>query len=200
MLAEKPTESYPLTWPQGRPRTPDYSRTWSRFDTTLGRARDRCLNEISLLGGRAAIISSNQPVRQDGLPYATARAMRDPGVAVYFTYKKRPMCFACDRWAKIEDNMHAIALTIGALRGIARWGTGDMMEAAFTGFSALPSPEKADGWWRDILGVDHTARLIEVEAAYRRLRSIHHPDHGGAGAKFDEVQRAWERAQQVLAG
>jgi len=33
-------EAYPLCWPEGRPRTPDYHRTWSRFETSLAKASD----------------------------------------------------------------------------------------------------------------------------------------------------------------
>lgn len=135
------TNAYPLEWPSGRPRTKYKAR--SNFDTPFAKARDRCLGEIRSLGGSAPIISSNMPLRLDGLSYAKAPPFIDPAVAVYFTYKKRQICFACDRWDAVQDNMHAISLTIGALRGIARWGTGDMMEAAFTGFVALPAPAES---------------------------------------------------------
>ena len=38
--------------------------------------------------------------------------------AVYFTYKQKPMCFACDKWDQVHDNIYAIGKTIKALRGI----------------------------------------------------------------------------------
>ncbi|KAF7958244.1 hypothetical protein AWV80_01355 [Cupriavidus sp. UYMU48A] len=98
------------------------------------------------------MISTNVPLRQDGLPYASYRKVDDEGVAVYFTLDGQQMSFACDRWNKVEHNMHAIVKTIDALRGIARWGTGDMMRAAFTGFAALPSPSTVRSW-REIIGV-----------------------------------------------
>lgn len=163
----------------------------------MAKARDAALWEIRSLGGRDPIISTNLPLRRDGLPYANQGQLPDPGVAVHFTYKKRPMCFACDRWAKVEDNMHAIALTIGALRGIARWGTGDMMEAAFTGFTALPAPGQiAAKGWRELFG--SAATMAEVEEAYRVLRSKHHPDKGGTSEMFNAVQTAFEQARQEL--
>jgi hypothetical protein len=31
------------------------------------------------------------------------------------------MCFACDRWDSVGDNVYAITKTIKALRGIERW-------------------------------------------------------------------------------
>lgn len=192
----QPTTAYPLCWPQGRPRTEPHRRTWSNFKTGFGRARDECLREIDLLGGKEPIISTNLALRLDGLPRGDQAQPRDSGVAVYFVYKKRPMCFACDRWAKVDDNMHAIALTIGALRGIARWGTGDMMEAAFTGFAALPASVSRP--WREVLHVGERATREETERNYRALRSANHPDKGGDGQRFDEVQKAWEQAQKEL--
>ena len=34
-----------------------------------------------------------------------------------------------------------------------------------------------------------------IEAAYRRLRSQHHPDKGGDAEEFQRVQRAFEESQ-----
>lgn len=199
MTAEKPIEAYPLTWPLGKKRTAPHMRTWSNFKTNFGKARDRCLGEIRLLGGKQYIVSSNLPLRLDGLPYASKGQLGDSGVAVYFTYKKRPMCFACDRWARVEDNMHAIALTIGALRGIARWGTGDMMEAAFTGFTALPAPGQTSArGWPEILEISSDASLEKAKENYRRLSMIRHPDRGGSEEAMSELNWAWAQAQEAL--
>jgi len=122
----------------------------------------------------------------------------DPGVAIYFEYKKRQMCFACDRWRKVEDNLQAVAKTIEALRGVARWGTGDMMEAAFTGFAALPAPGQTSLSWREILEVSPNASRDEVSMSYKTLRSRHHPDKGGDPVMFNAVQKAFEQAAKEL--
>lgn len=190
-------EAYPLCWPVGKPRCK--SRGFSAFKTTFAKARDKCRNEIYLLSGDEVIISTNIPLKGNGDPYADHRKNinNDTGVAVYFTYKKKQMAFCCDRWWKVEDNMHAISLTIGALRGIARWGTGDMMEAAFTGFTALTSPDAARPW-RETLGNDIYSDE-QLEARYRALRSQHHPDKGGTPEMFDRVQKAYEQARQEIA-
>lgn len=202
-MTEKPklAEAYPLYWPEGRPRTRDYERTWSRFKTSLAVARDSILREVKLLGGTDLILSTNIPLRRDGLPYADKTNQKDPGAAVYFHYKKQAMCFACDRWAKVEDNLHAIALTITALRGIARWGTGDMMAAAFRGFVAIEAPGAVKSW-RAVLGiVPGETDVILIQNAYKRLRSQAHPDReGGSSEQFNEVQRAYDQALQELMG
>ena len=193
-------EAWPLYWPEGRPRLAYYQREDARFKTTFARARDNIIHEIGLLVGRYQhanpVISTNIPLRNDGLPYATYKKPDDPGVAVYFTYKKQQVCFACDRWIKIEDNMQAICKTIEALRGIARWGTGDMMDAAFTGFTALPPP--ASGWRAD-LGLPVDCRDLDAaQEAYKRLRSIHHPDKGGNAEQFYKINRAIDAAEKEL--
>jgi DnaJ-domain-containing protein 1 len=159
---------------------------YSRFDTTLGKAIKAVQTEVARLGGRDLVISSNLPLRRDGMPYANASQPADKGVAVYFNYKKAPMCFACDRWNRIEDNMWAIAKTIDALRGIERWGSGEMVQQAFTGFAALPAPEQP---WQ-VLGVAHDATKFQIDEAYRRLASEHHPDRGGDQDTMARINRA----------
>tara|TARA_B100001105_G_C22399440_1_gene448567 strand:+ start:3372 stop:3965 length:594 start_codon:yes stop_codon:yes gene_type:complete len=192
-------EAYPLAWPAGRPRTEAWRRERAKFETTFARARDNIVREVTLLaGGRFArdpevVISTNIALRRDGLPLANQRQPDDPGVAVYFLHKKRQMSFACDRWDRIEHNMQAIAKTIEALRGIARWGTGDMLEAAFTGFTALPAPGAARSWW-EVLGVPAGATPTEIRDAYRRLASQHHPDRGGDPARMAEINDAYRKA------
>lgn len=194
-------EAFPLAWPAGRARTPDYHREQSRFDTTFARARDNVIREIKLLLDNRwrdpdAVISTNLALRRDGLPLANARRPEDPGVAVYFTYNGAQRCFACDRWSTIDDNMQAIAKTIEALRGIARWGTGDMLAAAFTGFTALPAP--ASRTWREVLGVQLGEGLSDARLAYRRAAAAAHPDRGGSDARMAEVNAAWAEAQRAL--
>ncbi|CAB3783020.1 hypothetical protein LMG28688_01562 [Paraburkholderia caffeinitolerans] len=200
------TIAYPLQWPAGRKRTGRYSREHAKFDVTLARARDNIVAEITLLcGGRYArdpniVISSNLALRRDGLPLANQRQPDDLGVAVYFTYKGKQMSFACDRWLKIEHNMQAIAKTIEALRGIARWGTGDMLEAAFTGFTAIAAPN-ASRTWREVLGVHpHERDLVLVKQVYRRLAAAAHPDKGGTHEAMSELNAALQAAERELNG
>lgn len=191
-------EAYPLSWPPARKRV-GY-RENALFDTTFGKARDLARNQISLLGGKGVIISSNVPLRQDGMPYAKPPGWIDPAVAVYFTYKKRQMCFACDRWNDVADNMQAIAKTIEALRGVARWGTGDMMEAAFTGFAALPAPGQTHArGWPEVLELNGDATLDKAKESYRRLSGQRHPDRpGGSHDAMSELNWAWAQAQEAL--
>jgi len=196
-------EAFPLAWPIGRPRSK--RRDASRLRASFASARDSIVSEVRLLGGSSLIISTNIELRRDGLPYAATREPEDGGVAVYFLYKKRQMCFACDRWHKVAENMQAIAKTVEALRGVARWGTGDMMEAAFTGFAALPAPSQtAARSWRDVLDVPAdmpaAAQFERARLHYRAMASAKHPDKpNGSHAAMAELNSAWMQAQEALA-
>ena len=185
------TAAYPLQWPTGRPRT---KRTESsRFNVTMARARDGLFNELHLMGARHAVLSTNVALRQDGLPYANQKEPDDRGVAVYFEKGGRQMAFSCDRWNLVGDNIQAIRHTIAALRGLDRWGTGDAVDAAFTGFVALPPPAA----WRDVLGDVET--LAEVGVAFRRLALRYHPDIGGSDEKMAALNAARAAAETELA-
>lgn len=94
--------------------------------------------------------------------------------------------------------MQAIAKTIEALRGIARWGTGDMLEAAFTGFMALPAPGAESEWW-EVLGVARNCTRDDISAAYRRLASINHPDRGGSTATMAAINAARDKGLAACA-
>ena len=165
------TDAYPLQWPVGRPRTrrPEDSR----FNTTQDKAQRELIWEIERLRGQHPVISTNLPLRRDGLPYARPARLDDVGVAVYFQYNKKEVCFACDRWSSVGDNIWAICKTIQALRGIERWGSGDMMAAAFTGFAALPAPNTD---FRSILKLRQNATIGDAEQAYKNLAKEQHPD------------------------
>lgn len=199
-MSEREQTAYPLYWPPGRPRC-QARRPNAQFKASFAGARDECLAEIRRLGGSAVIISTNVPLKRDGRPSHVqwGKTIPDPGVAVYFTRKEKELCFACDCWNHVQDNMHAIALTISALRGIARWGTGDMMEAAFAGFKALPAPGESSAiqWWK-VLGVPINAAPDSVREAYRILAVKHHPDKGGDPELFLRLQAAYDQFNQMF--
>jgi hypothetical protein len=178
------TEAWPLQWPVGKPRTefPGTSKFGSR---SIEQAVVILRKQVELLCGGSVVISTNIKLRLDGLPYAKQSQPTDKGVAVYFSHKKRPMCFACDRWDKIQDNIYAVAMTIEALRGIDRWGGGTMMEEAFTGFVALPSNSP----W-DVLGLKPGSNREEIEAAYRAKAKKAHPDAGGSHEQMARLNAA----------
>jgi len=186
--------NYPLSWPFGWERTSPSNRERSRFDRHSiiqgARALDK---EIGLMNGDNYIISTNIKIRSDGLPYSNQSTPDDPGVAVYFDWKDKPIVFACDKWWTVEDNLWAIVKHIEALRGQERWGVGSL-DQAFAGYAALPAP--SENWW-DILGVSQRASNEEIEQAYRNLAKIYHPDRpGGSHDMMSHINQAYELARK----
>ena len=82
------------------------------------------------------------------------------------------------------------------MRGIERWGSAEMLDRAFTGFEALPSPDMVTpapnkAWW-EILGVTPDATAEQVLSAWKdRCRA-----NGGATV---ELNKAREDALAVVA-
>lgn len=190
-------EQFPLHWPANWPRTKTRER--SRFKTTFDAARKELYRELSLMDvpDWNIILSTNLPLRRDGLPYATAKSGNDTGVAVYFRKldQEKRYVFACDRWDRIEDNMRAIQHSIAAIRGIERWGASDMLERAFTGFAALPAPATESAHWWEVLGVDRTADLKSIEICYRTKMKGAHPDLGGSTLESQRLNKAISEAR-----
>ena len=91
--------------------------------------------------------------------------------------------------------MRAIEKTIGALRGLERWGAKEMVNAAFRGFKALPESVIVTPYtkrpWHEVLEVSPTASTETVKAAYRSMLFKHHPDQGGDPITFQEIQDAY---------
>lgn len=200
-MTTAPKESYPLCWPPGRPRTanPQRSRFKAHVSHTLATVRNRLMNQLRQLGATDVVLSTNLRLRLDGWPLSGQAQPSDAGVAVYFRYKGRETCFACDQWRKVEENIRAIDLTIEALRGIARWGTGDMVDAAFSGFQALPA-YTPPAPWRETLGLAAGCTLEQAEEAYRQLAGKHHPDRGGTHERMTAINDAIDRARKELGG
>src|SRR5690348_1410616 len=106
------TQAYPLAWPSGWPRLgskesdvrfrgPTYS--WDRVYRGLR-------HEIKKIGGSSVVVSTNQPLRHDSLPYAQDRKIIDPGVAVYFLRDGKQMVMAQDRFWSILGNMRSLTM------------------------------------------------------------------------------------------
>lgn len=160
-------ERFPLTWPDHIPRTPPQNRVWGGFQVTPEKATQDLLKEVRLARGTDLILSTNIPVRRDGMPYATAKEPADPGVAAYFKRKGQLICIPCDAFDRVWKNIRAIGLSIADMRGPEARGCAVLTDQAFTGFLALPAP--AARRWYDILGLGASATVEEISAARRRL-------------------------------
>lgn len=153
-------------------------------------------DELGRLGAENIVISSNQPLRRDGYPYAQEKVIPDPGVAVYFTIKKRALVMAQDRFRTVIGNMRSLTMAIEGLRQMERHGGGTMMERAFQGFAAIAPPD----WkkpWREVFGVkpDWKGNITEL---YRDKARNRHPDAGGSDTLMAELNVAYAEAKQEL--
>lgn len=193
-------ETFPLKWPLGRATTKSWQRRDAAFKTTPVRARDELMHELKLLGARNVVISSNVRTYSRGgqeIMYADQSAARDePGVAIYYTWKDEQYALACDRYKTVMDNLQALNKTINAIRGIERWGTGEMMKAAFAGFKELPSSTADIRSCWEVLGLQPTKNLELIRTAYRKQLFKKHPDHGGTHEAMTELNIAKHQAEQ----
>jgi len=192
---------FPLQWPLGWKRSVSWERKSATFSRrgnylTVSDGLARVLAELKRLGvdQEDVIISTNLQTRLDGLPRSGQSRPNDPGVCVY--WQKSPMapmrCMAIDRYDEVQDNLAAVAATLEAMRAIERHGGASILDRAFTGFTALPAPTAERPWW-EVLGVDQSATEDEIRAAYRRLASKAHGDHGGSDAQMAELNVARDR-------
>lgn len=165
--------AYPLQWPMARPRTDspkdatfnkkvDNGRYTETRSLSIADALDRLQREIDLLKVDDYVLSTNMPLRLDGLPRSNLGEPTDKGVALYFTLKGKPHCLPCDRYRRVADNIAAIAKHIEATRAIERYGVANMAEM-FTAFTALPKPT---AHW-EILGIKETGDVRVINDAYR---------------------------------
>lgn len=214
--------AYPLEWPVGWKRTPSNARTnalfrkvdtvresrpdgssysWQRKQSlTIADGVKRVLESLGRMGiGRDDIvISTNVPVRLDGLPRGDAKRPADPGAAVYWQPKAGAVhrCIAIDQYSYVEDNLAAIAATLEAMRAIERHGGAAILERAFTGFAALSSSTSRN-WW-EVLEVEPAAGRDKIEDAFRRMAKIYHPDVGGSESAMAELNEARRVALESL--
>lgn len=200
-------EAYPLSWPMGRPRTRT-PQPHAHFDKrrTVAQATQKIVHELELLGARNIIVSTNVPLRLDGLPRSNYGRLHDEGAAVYFTIRTKnargidvagiPTCLGCDRWNKVEHNLWAIALWIESERQQLRNGVGTI-EQAFAGFRALPMDTGGVSCW-ELLGVKPGATADDINAAWRERAKAAHPDTGGSHESMTNLNTARDQALSMV--
>ena len=201
------TEAYPLRWPQGWPRTPYHQRQsdnkfrgpiYGGRELTVARTLGQLRHELELLRAKDIIVSSNLRLRQDGWPTSNNRLIDDPGVAVYFALKKRPLVMARDAYMTVAGNIRSLGLAIEAMRQLERHGGDKMMERAFTGFVAIAPPD----WkkpWREVFSVkpDWSG---DIKSLYREKAKQRHSDAGGDDTLMAELNVAYDEAKLELGG
>jgi hypothetical protein len=208
-------DAHPLYWPEQWPRTaPSARERTTRYKITFSDARDRLVHELKLLGAIEIVLSTNIPLRRDGLPRMDIAEPSDAGVAVYWIergkwdadkhdYAQVPRVIACDHWQKVRDNIRAVGLAVEALRALKRCGATQIADKAFTGFAALPAHAGASSTgarpWRVVLGLNGgPLTRTQIEDAYMRAVRTAHPDLGGTQDLMVEVNAAYREAVSAI--
>lgn len=188
-----PVTAYPLTWPDGWPRTKNTAD--DRFKTTLHAALanvEGSLRRFATDSGKKVenlVVSSNYSL--------TDRRPADAGVAVYFTWDGISTCIAVDRYGKLEANLQALHHCIEAERTKLRHGGLNLVRAAFRGYAALPPPSASNApHWSEVLGLPRTATRDEIAAAWRERARTAHPDAGGSQSSMAALNAAKDAALQ----
>jgi len=179
-------EAYPLRWPDGWPRT-----KWpqqSRYELNFARARDEIVRQVRLARGHNPVITTNVPLRRDGLPLANMAEPKDSGVALYWDDKDRkPRVIAIDAWRTVRENMRAVAQAIESLRTFERTGAKAVIDRVYDGFARLPEAQDAF----QVLGLQRGASKERIQERYRELARQHHPDHGGSTERMAAINVAF---------
>lgn len=204
MSDQDSVKRYPLEWPAGWTRTLPSRRINAPFSTkrttdhrlSVTLATERLEFQITALGAKNAVLSTNVSLRLDGRPRSDENPS-DPGVAVYFHYKGRASVLAADRFLRVADNIAAIAGHIESLRRMDRYGVGTL-EMALAGYKALPADTAAN--WRAVFGfpAGTTPSLEQLDTAYKQAARQRHPDKGGSDVEMAHVNRARDYALQEL--
>jgi hypothetical protein len=177
------------SWPY--PPTPSHERRsrWT-FKASWSNTLAMLDDEIRKLDGREIIIGggwAERDIRLDGLPRSDAREPAFPGVEISFEVKGKRMVYAtdvCDSW---QHNVRSIALGLGALRAVDRYGITRKGEQ-YAGFAQLSAggPDPLRG-----------KALVDAAGGVTEALRRHHPDHGGEARDFVDVD-AYRK--QIAAG
>lgn len=208
---------YPLSWPAHWKRTEKWQQKNGKppFSAVHFNADLKSIVwQLKKMGAAQIVITSDLPLRNDGIPYADARC-DDPGLAIWYVLKGKEMVIACDRWRSVQLNLGAIKRTLEAMRGMERWGCATLVEKAFAGFAALPPAghtsesvveQPPPPNWREVFEVPGVfeeqlgkAELLDfVKLRYKRNIAVAHPDAGGDAVRASILNQAMEEAEKEL--
>lgn len=195
--------------PWTRPATPKTQRKHGNFRTSYTRTLDKLQYELEKIGATEILFEcsfhANQ-IRLDGWPKAN-QSPEYNGIAVSFNHPEVGRVeYVTDRYFLWQDNLHAIALTLEALRGVERWGVVASGQQ-YTGFKAITSgngegKRGAASWiarlvageplsgdvsngasvklYRDVLLEEASAENESKRSIIKAARKKAHPDTGGS--------------------
>lgn len=190
----------PVTYP--RKSTSVFRATWKDTLDLLG-------DEIEKIDGESPVVFQidvqEADLRLDGMLRANARVGALPGVVISFQSKYGPLRYATDAYEQEwsgslpswQANIRAIALALGALRAVDRYGVTKRGEqyagwkAISTANSYFDSPREARDFLRRLHAEDGSEAGPGADDArlYRTLARRHHPDQA------DGSREVWDRLE-----
>lgn len=212
----------PLTqWPAGRKRTSyhedaKFTRVKNEVRTTgggevqqvyAGRQRiplNQTLSdldsELSHINAKGVVVQIDVAKDRELTRLSDLTNVATPAVVLTFTRNNEPLVFACDHFARWQDNLRAIAKGLESLRLLERYHITQSGEQ-YRGWKALPSSTGAT------MSVEVAAILLanyaplvtaeevmhnrqKAQQALRSARAKEHPDVGGDAARWHNVELA----------
>lgn len=186
-----------LAWPVGFGKENGSGGTGA-FKVDLDQAEREMARTLEALGATSAYLSSDNPLGANGRPKGMFGKYEHSAVVLHFVRQGKELTIPCDKFDSLRANVRALGLSVAAIYLMDRYGTSQLMDAALSGFAALPAggmatpPPKP---WYDVFGIPESAPAELVEAAYKVALKRSHPDKGGSEQEFQQVQRAWESYQ-----
>jgi len=165
---------------------------------TVSEAVIRVLEELQRMGisQEMVLISTNLRTRLDGLPLSNQAAPVDPGVAVYWQLPGERKCIAIDLYDQVAQNLAAVAASLEAIRAIERHGGAEIMDRAFSGFTALPEKSSLMTWMV-VMDLPAEAPMERIHARYLEMAKTRHPNAGGSREGWDQLQEAYHQAREA---
>lgn len=152
-------------------------------------------DELDKLNAKDIVIEAvlrREDIRIDGWPRANANPSH-PGIILSFASKHGPLRYLTDRHEFWQHNVRAIALGLGALRAVDRYGITQRGEQ-YVGWKAIPQTTSTEG---PIVLLSRVADIplaldggTDTKTLYRQALKKAHPDHGGSRELLEHVQDA----------
>jgi hypothetical protein len=189
-------------WPGERTGSGKRAHFRTKYEQTL----DRLEYELGKLQARDTIIQVDNltinDIRNDGWPRGGWQPRGgNQGVVVSFDSPKGAMSFPCDRYSEWRHNLHAIALSLEALRAVDRHGV-TMGNEQYRGWARLEAPngngkmdrESALRFIEALAGAPFGPAVTReiIADVCRALKIRHHPDRGGSHDTFVKIGQAEE--------
>ncbi len=108
---------------------------------------------------------------------------------VRFVLRGKPITVQCSSQYGYRDNLRCCFYAIAGMRMNEVRGIADTMANAYL---QLAAPERQRDPY-EVLGIRPDTPETVMEASYKALAKVHHPDKGGDPEKFKEIRDAYER-------